>query len=52
MSLCTSYFNLQLYSRLLITYGRLLKKVMKPLQAKRPVTVLGGYASWDLVILE
>ena len=31
MSLCTSYFNSQLYSRLLITYGRLLKKIMKPL---------------------
>ena len=32
MSLCTSYFYLQLYSRLLITYGHLLKKIMKPLQ--------------------
>ena len=31
MSLCTSYFNSQLYSRLLITYGHLLKKLMKPL---------------------
>ena len=30
-SLCTSYFNSQLYSPLLITYGRLLKKFMKPL---------------------
>ena len=35
MSLCTSYFNLQLYSHLLITYGCLLKKLMKPLTIKR-----------------
>ena len=27
MSLCTSHLNLQLYSRLLNTYGRLLKKI-------------------------
>ena len=31
LSLCTSYFNSQLYSRLLITCGRLLKKLMKHL---------------------
>ena len=32
MRLCTSYLNSQLYSRLLITYDRLLKKKkMKPL---------------------
>ena len=32
MSLCTPYFNSQLYCHLLITYGRLLKNLMKPLQ--------------------
>ena len=32
MSLCTSYFNSQLYSCLLITYGLLLQNSMKPLQ--------------------
>ena len=36
MSLCTSYFNSQLYSCLLITYGRLLKKLMKHLHVQTP----------------
>ena len=46
MSLCTSYFNSQLCSRLLITCGRLLKKMLKPLCTLTSTIVHVGCLLW------
>ena len=51
MSPCTSYFNSQLYSRLLITYGRLPKKLMKPLVSEK-FEFETGLLCWEDVLVK
>ena len=49
MSLCTLYFNLQLHSPLLITYGRLLKHLMKPLQQQQDNNNFSGGVGYSSI---